>query len=136
MAPALAENPRHDAPIAAADSSGRDWFTMDLADVLDALGTATGGLSDDEAASRLEHFGPNTLPRRKPPSLLEITLRQFKSPLIYLLAIAAAVSLVIGEAKDAAFILGVLLINAVIGTVQEARAERASQALQQLAYTQ
>ena len=110
----------------------RDWFTMDLADVLHALGTVTGGLSDEEASSRLAHYGPNTLPRRKPPSVPEILLRQFRSPLIYLLAIAAVVSLAIGEAKDAAFILGVLLINAVIGTVQEARAERASQALQQL----
>ena len=116
----------------APEINDREWFTMDLADVLDSLGTVTGGLSDEEAASRLAHVGPNTLPRRKPPGLIEILLRQFRSPLIYLLAIAAAVSLVIGEAKDAAFILGVLLINAVIGTVQEARAERASQALQQL----
>ena len=110
----------------------RDWFTMNLTDVLDCLSTVRGGLSDEEAASRLAHVGPNTLPRRKPPGLIEILLRQFRSPLIYLLAIAAAVSLAIGEAKDAAFILGVLLINAIIGTVQEARAERASQALQQL----
>ncbi len=116
----------------APENRDRNWFTMDLAAVLAALGTATGGLSCEEAASRLAHYGPNTLPRRKPPGLLEITLRQFRSPLIYLLAIAAVVSLLIGEAKDAAFILGVLLINAVIGTVQEARAERASQALQQL----
>jgi magnesium-transporting ATPase (P-type) len=105
---------------------------MDLADVLDALGTATGGLGDAEAALRLQQYGPNTLPRREPPDLFEIVLRQFKSPLIYLLGIAAGVSLVIGEIKDAAFIMGVLLINAVIGTVQEARAEHASQALQQL----
>ena len=105
---------------------------MDLADVLDALGTATGGLGDAEAALRLQQYGPNTLPRREPPGLFEIVLRQFKSPLIYLLGIAAGVSLVIGEIKDAAFIMGVLLINAVIGTVQEARAEHASQALQQL----
>ena len=105
---------------------------MELAAVLDTLGTATGGLSDEEAASRLAHYGPNTLPRREPPGLVEIVLRQFRSPLIYLLGIAAAVSLVIGEVKDAAFIMGVLLINAVIGTVQETRAERASQALQQL----
>jgi magnesium-transporting ATPase (P-type) len=116
----------------APDINDRDWFTMDLADVLERLGTVTDGLTDEEAAARLERFGPNTLPRRKPPGLFEILLRQFRSPLIYLLAIAAAVSLLIGEAKDAAFILGVLLINAVIGTVQEARAERASQALQQL----
>jgi magnesium-transporting ATPase (P-type) len=105
---------------------------MDLAAVLDSLGTVTGGLSDEEAASRLTHYGPNTLPRREPPSLFEVVLRQFRSPLIYLLGIAAAVSLVIGEVKDAAFIMGVLLINAIIGTIQEARAEKASQALQQL----
>ncbi len=105
---------------------------MELAAVLATLGTATGGLSDEEAASRLARYGANTLPRRKPPSLMEIVLRQFRSPLIYLLGIAAGVSLVIGEVKDAAFIMGVLVINAVIGAVQEARAEKASQALQQL----
>ncbi len=114
------------------EEGGRNWFAMDLADVLDTLGTASDGLSDDEAASRLAQCGPNTLPRRKPPGVIEILLRQFKSPLIYLLGVAAAVSLVIGEVKDAAFILGVLLINAVIGTIQEARAEKAGRALQQL----
>jgi Ca2+-transporting ATPase len=132
LAPATVDRRRHGASNAVPDDDGRDWFAMDLADVLDTLGTATGGLSDAEAASRLEEHGPNTLPRREPPGLLEIVLRQFKSPLIYLLGIAAGVSLVIGEVKDAAFIMGVLLINAIIGTVQEARAERASQALQQL----
>jgi magnesium-transporting ATPase (P-type) len=132
LAPATVDRPRHGASNAAPETDGHEWFTMDLADVLDALGTATGGLDDAEAALRLQQYGPNTLPRREPPGLFEIVLRQFKSPLIYLLGIAAGVSLVIGEIKDAAFIMGVLLINAVIGTVQEARAEHASQALQQL----
>jgi magnesium-transporting ATPase (P-type) len=132
LASATAETPRRDALNAAPAPSDRDWFAMDLSAVLETLETATGGLSDEEAASRLAQYGPNTLPRREPPSLLEILLRQFRSPLIYLLGIAAAVSLVIGEVKDAAFIMGVLLINAVIGTVQETRAEKASQALQQL----
>jgi magnesium-transporting ATPase (P-type) len=132
LAPATVDRPGLGATNAAPQTDVREWFAMDLAAVLDTLGTVTGGLGDDEAASRLEHYGPNTLPRREPPSLFEIVLRQFRSPLIYLLGIAAAVSLAIGEIKDAAFIMGVLLINAVIGTVQEARAERASQALQQL----
>ncbi|HEY5642154.1 MAG TPA: cation-transporting P-type ATPase, partial [Woeseiaceae bacterium] len=127
MAPATADSPRHGASNAAPGSNDRDWFAMDLAGVLDILVTTTGGLSDEEAAARLAHYGPNTLPRREPPSLFEIVLRQFRSPLIYLLGIAAGVSLVIGEVKDAAFIMGVLLINAIIGTVQEARAEKASQ---------
>ena len=132
MARATAEAPRRDVTNAAPQPDGRDWFAMDLSAVLETLETATGGLSDEEAASRLTHYGPNTLPHREPPRLFEIVLRQFRSPLIYLLGIAAAVSLVIGEVKDAAFIMGVLIINAIIGSVQEARAERASQALQQL----
>jgi hypothetical protein len=119
LAPATADSPRHGASNAAPGSNDRDWFAMDLAGVLDILVTTTGGLSDEEAAARLAHYGPNTLPRREPPSLFEIVLRQFRSPLIYLLGIAAGVSLVIGEVKDAAFIMGVLLINAIIGTVQE-----------------
>ncbi len=110
----------------------REWFAIDLPTALESLGSTPGGLTDEDAAIRLERYGPNVLPRPRPPSLLEIMLRQFRSPLIYLLGIAAVVSLAIGEVKDAAFILGVLLINAVIGTFQEARAERASQALQQL----
>jgi magnesium-transporting ATPase (P-type) len=114
------------------DTNGREWYAIDLAAVLDAFGTTTGGLDEPEAALRLKQYGPNTLPRQRPPGLLEIMLRQFRSPLIYLLGIAAVVSLLIGEGKDAAFIMGVLFINAFIGTVQEARAERASQALQQL----
>ena len=129
MAPATVDRPRHGASNAAPETDGHEWFTMDLADVLDALGTATGGLGDAEAALRLQQYGPNTLPRREPPGLFEIVLRQFKSPLIYLLGIAAGVSLVIGEIKDAAFIMGVLLINAVIGTVQENKAESAIAAL-------
>ncbi len=132
MAPATVDRPGLGATNAAPQTDVREWFAMDLAAVLDRLGAVTGGLSDQEAASRLAHYGPNTLPRREPPSLVEIMLRQFRSPLIYLLGIAAAVSLMIGEVKDAAFIMGVLLINAVIGTIQEARAEKASQALQQL----
>ena len=132
MAPATVERARHGASNAAPEANGREWFAMELAAVLDTLGTASGGLSDAEASLRLQQQGPNTLPRRKPPSLMEIVLRQFRSPLIYLLGIAAGVSLVIGEVKDAAFIMGVLVINAVIGAVQEARAEKASQALQQL----
>ncbi|MBT8092050.1 MAG: HAD-IC family P-type ATPase, partial [Gammaproteobacteria bacterium] len=105
---------------------------MPLSSVLDALSGTADGLSDDEAARRLAEHGANILPRRKPPTLFEILLRQFKNPLIYLLGIAAGVSLAIGEVTDAAFILGVLLINAIIGTVQEVRAEKASVALQQL----
>jgi magnesium-transporting ATPase (P-type) len=108
------------------------WHALDAETTLEQLGASRNGLTPAEAEARLARFGPNTLPHKPPPTIAEILLRQFKSPLIYLLGAAAAVSLALGEVKDAAFIFGVLLINAIIGTVQEAKAEKASQALQKL----
>lgn len=108
------------------------WHTLPMRDVTTALEASDAGLSGAEARARLEQYGPNSLPRRAPPSWWMIGLRQFKSPLIYILALAALVSVVIGHAADAAFILFVLMLNALIGGYQEWRAERSSQALQKL----
>lgn len=108
------------------------WHAGESAAVLDHLQTSRSGLTEGEALSRLEKFGPNRMPRVPPPTVWQIVARQFKSPLIYVLGIAAAVSLALGEGKDAAFICGVLVINAIIGTVQESRAEKASEALRKL----
>ncbi|MGB5592397.1 MAG: cation-transporting P-type ATPase, partial [Gammaproteobacteria bacterium] len=105
------------------------WHGMNPAEVASELATDNKGLTQDEAERRLQRHGPNALPHAPPPSLWAIAGRQFRSPLIYVLAIAAAVSLALGEVKDAAFIVGVLLINAIIGTIQEGKAEKASQAL-------
>ena len=93
---------------------------------------AAAGLDEAEVARRQERFGPNTLPSREPPTLLAIILHQFANPLIYVLLAAAAVSLVIGEVKDAVFILVVIALNATIGAVQEHKAESSAAALQQL----
>jgi magnesium-transporting ATPase (P-type) len=93
------------------------------------------GLSTEEARSRRSKYGPNRLPRAKSVTVGQIFLRQFRNPLIYILGIAAIVSFGIGEETDAAFILIVLLVNALIGGIQEWQAERSSQALQQLIQT-
>jgi Ca2+-transporting ATPase len=90
------------------------------------------GLSSAEAAARLARHGPNALPVAKPPSILLVFLRQFLSPLIYILLAAAAVSAVMSDVKDAFFIGVVLLLNGVIGTVQEYSAGRAASALRKL----
>ena len=102
---------------------------MPAADVLRALNTAHEGLDSSQVDRRLKRHGPNEMPRRPPPTIATIALRQFRSPLIYLLGAAATISLFLKEYKDAAFIAGVLVINAIIGTIQEAKAERASRAL-------
>ena len=105
---------------------------MDAQDVLAALAVTPRGLNDDDVRQRLATFGPNELPRARGTSLLGIILHQFKSPLIYLLLVAAAVALAAGEVKDAILIGAVLLVNALIGTIQEYGAERSAEALANL----
>jgi Ca2+-transporting ATPase len=102
---------------------------------LETLKSSPHGLGHDEVVLRLEVCGDNTLPQARPPGLGAVFVRQFMSPLIYVLVAAAVVSLVIKEWSDAGFITAVLLINAVIGTVQEYSAQRAASALQDLVST-
>ncbi|WP_413661922.1 HAD-IC family P-type ATPase [Methylocystis iwaonis] len=92
-------------------------------------GSVMQGLTSLEARSRLAEFGPNTLPEARPPSFVAVFLRQFLSPLIYILVAAAIVAMVVGDAKDAVFIGVVLLINGIIGAVQEYSAGQAAAAL-------
>jgi magnesium-transporting ATPase (P-type) len=106
------------------------WHTFEMDEVLASLQTDEEGLSEAEAKGRLEKSGPNQLPREPVPGIFTILLRQFKSPLIYILGIAALVSVAIGEMTDAAFIGAVLVINAIIGGYQEWRAEKSSRALE------
>ena len=108
------------------------WHTQSEASLFSKLKTTAKGLSEQEALSRLKVHGANRLPQAKPPTWWEIAVRQFQSPFVYILAVAAIVSLVIGEFIDAGFIFGVLCLNAAIGGFQEWKAEQSAQALQKL----
>jgi magnesium-transporting ATPase (P-type) len=105
------------------------------AELLAVLQSQPGGLSQAEAAARLKHYGRNALPESRPPGIVRVFLHQFISPLIYVLVAAALVSMLIQEWSDAGFIGAVLLLNAIIGTVQEFSAQRAATALQLLVTT-
>lgn len=94
--------------------------------------TVQTGLSSDIAAQKLIKYGANTLPQEKQPGVVRMFLRQFLSPLIYILLAAAVVSLWVGEPEDGIFIAIVLLINAFIGAFQEYSAQKAAQALKNL----
>lgn len=89
------------------------------------------GLTEAEAATRLANYGPNSLPEAEHDTVLVIFARQFLSPLIYVLLVAAVVSAFMGDFEDAIFIGAVLLINGIVGTVQEYSAEKAAVALRQ-----
>jgi magnesium-transporting ATPase (P-type) len=105
---------------------------LPAATVLRLLGTPAGGLDSPDAAARLRRFGPNSLPCAGADGLAKVVLRQFRSPLVYVLLAACVASLAIGHRSDAAFILAVLLLNAAIGAVQEHAAQRSAQALRAL----
>ncbi|KPL83385.1 ATPase [Thermanaerothrix daxensis] len=114
------------------EPSGRviPWHALDEKTLLRKLQTRLDGLTPGEAAERLREFGRNELPERKPPTLLQVFLHQFASPLIYILLVAGVIALLMQDYKDAVFIFAVVLINAVIGTVQEWQAEQSAHALQ------
>ncbi len=106
------------------------WHTLQTGEIFKKLVTSSEGLAPEEAALRLEEYGRNTLPTRKTPGVAEIVLHQFKSPLIYILLIAGIISILLDDIKDAAFIFLVVVINAVIGTLQEWKAEQSASQLQ------
>jgi Ca2+-transporting ATPase len=94
--------------------------------------SADTGLDTATAAQRLTQHGANRLPETPPRPIWRIVLRQFKSPLIYILFVAAVLAAALGHWGDAGVILLVVLVNALIGSLQEGRAERSMAALRSL----
>jgi magnesium-transporting ATPase (P-type) len=118
----------------AGDDQDHAWHALAADEVVTTLGTDLDtGLRTPEAEERLERYGRNELQPDEPKSDLAILLDQFTSPLIYILLVAAVVTIAIDEYTDAAVIAAVLVINAVIGFIQERRADRSVHALMQLA---
>ncbi len=111
------------------------WHAKPVEDMLALLDTNEQGLSNTEVAERLKKYGENKLPDVKPDSLVRVFLRQFQSPLIYLLLAAAVAVLLIGESSDTLIILGVLIFNAVVGTIQEGRAQNTLASLRKFVET-
>ena len=108
------------------------WHTLEAEQVAEILGSGEAGLSGDEASRRMEEHGPNAIKTEKPPSRLSVLLSQFRSPVIYILLIAAVVTFVLEELIDSAVIAFVLALNAALGYFQERRAEESVRALMQL----
>ncbi|HHT38732.1 MAG TPA: HAD-IC family P-type ATPase [Mollicutes bacterium] len=108
------------------------WHSKNIEDIFNQLDTTEKGLSNDEAETRLKKNGYNMLPKAKKESIIKMFLKQFLSPLIYVLAVAVIFSFLIGEIIDALFIIIVILLDACLSTFQEWKAEKASESLQNL----
>ena len=122
-----------------AQNSSRDnsdgappWHAQDAAQVLQRLDSGAHGLSAAEAARRLAQAGPNRLAEARPPGVLERLARQFNNLLLMVLMGAALITALMGHWVDTAVIAAVVVLNAVIGFVQEGKAEKALQAIRHL----
>ena len=109
------------------------WYKKSKNEILQELDVdEKNGLSSTEALIRLEKYGKNKLETKKKKTLFKQFLSQLKDVMIYILIIAAIISAFLGEISDALIILLVIIINAVIGVIQESKAEKALDALKEL----
>ena len=111
------------------------WHTKSISDIFNELKTGEQGLEDQEAAARLNEHGLNALPESKPDGYFVIFLHQFKSPLIYILLGAGVLVFLMGEFVDGLVIAIVLIFNAIVGTVQEGKAQNTLLALKKFTWT-
>ncbi len=105
------------------------WYQMNPDRIFAELNASEHGLTSAEARERLQKFGPNRLAEAEKISRLKILLHQFTSPLIYILLIAGVVTFFLEEYKDTGVIAAILLLNALIGYIQEVKAEKQVRAL-------
>jgi RND family efflux transporter MFP subunit len=106
-----------------------DWAAVSFETALERLESSSAGLSDAEATRRLAQYGPNRLPSGRRRSALVRFALQFHNVLIYVLIAAAIVTALLGHWVDTAVIVAVVVINAIIGFIQEGKAEQAMEAV-------
>lgn len=105
------------------------YFDKTVPQALEQVKATANGLTAQEAARRLEEHGPNQLAEGKKKSPLVIFLEQFKDLLVFILAVAAVISMVSGNVESTLVIFAVLIMNAVLGTVQYLKAEKSLESL-------
>src|SRR3972149_1950135 len=108
------------------------WHSKKTEQVLSELRVDQQGLGSEEVKRRLEEFGYNELKEKKRVTPLQIFLRQFKDIFVIMLLVATAISLLIGETVDALTIAVIVILNSVVGFIQEYRSEKAMEAMKKL----
>jgi len=108
------------------------WHSQAVAEVVETLSSSPKGLTSDESQERLAIYGPNCLKAHRKTSAWMRLLLQFHNPLVYVLLATACVTGALQHWVDTAVILGVVVVNAIIGYIQESKAEKAIESLKQL----
>ena len=109
-----------------------NYHLLPVSGVKRLLNTEKQGLNMAEVEERLKHYGKNELTEKRKTSMFVLIIRQLSDVMIFILMVAAAISFLIGDLKDALVILVIVLLNAIIGIVQEYRADKAIEALKKL----
>ena len=108
------------------------WHALHRNEVLRHLQVVEGGLSTAEAEKRLEEYGPNQLREAPRPGFLSMLWEQLNNFVVILLIVASIISALLGDYVEAAAIMAIVVLNAVLGIIQEQRAEQALAALKKL----
>ena len=128
--------PACDAASSPASASGPSappcWHSLSADEVLAALGSSPDGLTDAQAAARLDEHGPNELSSKPPKTLAAMVREQLGDPMVLILLVAAALSALLQEWAEAGIIFVIVVVNAVIGIVQERKAQSSLEALRQM----
>jgi Ca2+-transporting ATPase len=109
-----------------------NWYQLGIQEIFQRYNSSESGLANSEAEKRLREYGPNRFALKDKTNKLEILTHQFKSPLIYILLVAAVVTGILHKYIDTGVILAVVIFNAIIGYIQEFKAEESIRALKKL----
>ena len=105
------------------------YYNEDIDKIYDRLKTSKNGLSKEEANNRLKKNGKNILPKKKMPSIMELYLKEFTSPIELILVLTVIISFLVGEVIDACVIIFIILVDTIMGTYQENKALKSAEAL-------
>lgn len=114
------------------------WYTKELNQIFNELNVRQGGLTEDEASKRLEKYGANNLKEKKKESLFIKFIKQFNDFMIIVLIIAAIISAIVaktngsGDYIDSIIIIAIVIFNAIMGLIQEEKAEKSLEALKKM----
>ena len=108
------------------------WYSLDKNEVLKKLNVDKKGLTNKQVKENQTKYGLNVLPRKKRDTVFKIILREILNPIVMLLIVTVVFSFIIGEIIDACAIIFIILIDLVLGTFQEWKAEKTAESLQEL----
>lgn len=113
----------------------KGWESLDIQEVFHIYGSSSSGIEESESVKRVAFFGENKLPEAKKKSRLVIFFSQFNNALIYVLIFSSVITALLNHWVDTGVILGVVLINSIIGYIQEGKAEKALDSIRKMMST-